>query len=256
MTKRRRKSNDKASLSLPKVGSPAGASPAGMPADVEIMNELVAATSRHDKVVSDTLLFDLRARHEPLVLNVLNAENVPAHDRESVSSRVWDTINRVARKNPGSKGAWDSARGFAGGCPFVPLLKRVCRSRARDYHDETKRIRRRERRLAQAAVLFGDRWQSLGGAAVKPQFPRKRGGNLKQFQPPVSYRVLEVGRGMLAEALATISPRQRRALELHAEGLSNEEIADVLATNSATVSRELKAARQSIRHRAEVVAAG
>jgi RNA polymerase sigma factor (sigma-70 family) len=250
MTKSRRKSNDKTPLSLPPVGSSAG-----QPADGELMNELVAATGRNDKVMADRLLFDLKARHEPLVMNVLKAENVPAHDRDAVSGRVWETIDRVARKPSGSKGFWDPGRGFGGGCPFVPFLKDVCSSRARDYHDTMKTARRRRRRVEEAASTFGDEWHIHGGSAVKAAFPKKRGGNLKHTEPPAAWNVVAAGRTMLATAMTDLSERNRRALELHAEGMSNEEIAAVMGMSAATVSRDLTAARKSIRRLAEAAAA-
>jgi len=253
MSNSRRKSNNKKPLSFPVAGAAAGGSPETA-TDTELMNEAVAAHGRNDKAVYDKILFDLEARHEPLVLNVLRVENVPPHDRDSVAARVWETIDRIARKDSGSKGAWNPGRGFGGVCPFVPLLKDVCCSRARDYHDTMNRARRRQRRVEEAASSYGDRWQSHGGSPAKATVPKKRGGNLKQSQPPAPYRVVEIGRRMLPEALATISERERRALELHAEGLSNTEIAAVVGTSSATVSRVLTVARQQIRHLVEVAA--
>jgi RNA polymerase sigma factor (sigma-70 family) len=247
MTKSRRKSNDKTPLSVLKIDE--------LPlADSGLMNELVAATGRSDKAEADKLLLDLQALHEPLVLNVLRAENVPAHDRDLVSADVWKTIDRAARKVSGSKGAWDPGRGFGGACPFVSFLRGVCRSRARDYHDMMTRARRRQRRIKEAAVTYGDQWQSHGGSPVKAAFPKKRGGNLKQTEPPVSCQVLKVGRSMLAEALKAIPERQRRSLELHAAGLNNEEIAAEVGVSAATVSRDLTAARKKLRRQAEAAA--
>jgi len=254
MKNSRRKSNDKTPLSLPQSDLTGGVPPAGLLPGGELMNELVVATGRNDKAVADRVLYDLKALHEPLVLNILRAERVPHHDRDFVVGRVWETINRVARKDPGVKGAWDPGRAFGGGCPFVPLLKKVCRSRARDYHDMMTRARRRRRRLAEAAATHGERWQSQGGSPAKASCPKKRGGNLKQSQPPAPCRVVEVGRRMLPEALGALSPRQRRALELHAEGLNNREIAVEVGTAAATVSRDLTAARKRIRHLVEAAA--
>jgi len=253
MTQRRRKSNDKTPLAFSAVESAAGRSPEAA-TDTEMMNELVAASGRHDKAVVDKILFDLRARHEPLVMNVLRIENVPAHDREFVAGKVWENIERIARKPPGTKGEWNPRRGRDGGCPFVPLLKDVCSSRACDYHGTSKTQRRRHRRLEEAAATFGDEWQSLGGSPVRNPFPKKRGGNLKLTRPPASQKVLEVGRGMLAKAMASLGARERRILELHAEGLSNEEIAKVTKISAATVSRDLTRARDTIRDLAEAAA--
>jgi len=253
MSNSRRKSNDKTPLSFPAAGSTAGGLPEAA-TDTELMNEAVAAHGRNDKVGYDKILFDLKARHEPLVLNVLRAENVPPHDRDSVAALVWNTIDRIARKDSGLQGAWDPGRGFGAGCPFVPFLKTVCRSRACDYHDTMKTARGRRRRVAEAAATYGEQWQSHGGSPVKATGPKKRGGNLKQSQPPAPYRVVEAGRRMLPDALAAISERERRALELHAEGLSNEEIAAVVGTSSPTVSRDLTAAREKIRLLVETAA--
>ena len=250
MTKSRRKSNDKTPLVLAESGSSTAA-----PVGGDLMNELVAAAGRNDKAVENKVLSDLMALHEPLVLNILRVENVPAHDRDSVRGRVWDTIHRVARKPSGAKGFWDPGRGFRGGCPFKPFLKKVCRSRARDYHDTTKTARRRQRRIEEAASTFGDEWHIHGGSAVKAEFPKKRGGNLKQTEPPAAWNVVAGGRTMLATAMAGLSERNRRALELHAEGMSNEEIAAAMGMSSATVSRVLTAARKSIRRLAEAATA-
>lgn len=250
MKNSRRKSNDKTPLSFPAAGSAAGGSPVAA-TDTELMNEFVAACGRNDKAVIDKILFDLTARHEPFVMNVLRSENVPAHDRELVAGKVWETLARVARKPSGAKGAWNPHRGRQGGCPFVPYLRKVCRSRARDYHGTVKTQRRRLRRIEEAASTFGADWQSHGGTPPKNPNPTKRGGNLKQTKAPAAWHVVEIGKAMLAAAMNDLPERERRALELHAEGLSNEEIAEVVKTSSPTVSRDLKEARQKVRGRAE-----
>ena len=254
MKQSRRKSNDKPILSFPKVDSAAGGSSAAATTDTELMNELVAACGRNDKAVLDKTLFDLKARHEPVVLNVLRSENVPAHDRDLVSGEVWKNIARIARKAPGSKGAWNPDRGRDGGCPFVPLLKDICSSRARDYHRTEKTQRRRRRRIEEAASTFGAGWRDHGGAPLKADFPQKRGGNLKQTQAPAAWNVVAIGKAMLPTAMAQLEPRERQALELHAEGLNNEEIAKVVKTSPATVSRDLTRARAEIRRKAEAAA--
>jgi len=255
MTQSRRKSNDKIPLRLT-VASPAsgGASSSPAPTDRLLMNELQSACGRNDKAVRDRILFDLKARHDSFVMNMLSREKVPAADRESVSGRVWETIGRVAGKPQGVKGAWDPDRGLDGGCPFVPLLSKVCSSRARDYHDAAKTQRRRLRHLEEATKSFGDAWQSKGGTRAKPAFPRKRGGNLKQAQPPAGWKVVAAGERLLATAMAGLPERQRRALELHAEGMNNEEIALIIGTSSPTVSRDLTEARTTIRRLAEAAA--
>jgi len=255
MTKSRRKSNDKTPLSVPAVGSASGGSPVAA-SDTELMNDFVAASGRNDKAVIDKILFDLKARHEPLVLNVLRLENVPAHDRDPVAGDVWKTIDRVARKPAGSKGAWNPHRGRDGGCPFVPYLRKVCRSRACDYHSTKKTERGRRRRIEEAAATFGAEWQGHGGAPPKNLCPAKRGGNLKQTKPPAAWHVVEAGRAMLATAMNDLPERERRALELHAEGLNNEEIAVAMKIGPATVSRDLTRARDRIRDLVEAAAAG
>lgn len=256
MSKRRRKSNDKPRFSFPKAQPGPAASPAGSaPTDADLMNEFQAACSRNDKPVLNKVLFNLMARHDSLVLNILHRENVPFHDREAVAGLVWETISRIAHKPAGSQGAWDCGRGLGGGCPFMPLLKQVSRSRARDYHGTGKAERRRYRRLEEAAGKFGADWRALGGSPPRADGPRGRGGNLRQTQPPASWRVVAVGQAMLADALASVPSRQRAALELHAEGMSNEEIATAVGTSSPTVSRDLTAARKTIRQLAEAVAA-
>lgn len=253
MKKSHRKSNDKTPLSLPKAPAAAGGSAAAA-TDSELMNDLVAAAGRNDKAELDKLFFDLWARHEQVVLNVLRSENVPAHDRDSVAGKVWDTIDRVARKPAGSTGFWDPGRGFGGGCPFVPFVREIARSRARDYHGTVKTQRRRRRRLEAAAETFGDDWNVHGGSPAKDTAPKKRGGNLKQTEAPAPWSVVAVGRTMLAAAMNELPERRRKALELHGEGLSNEEIAVVLGTSPATVSRELSQACRVIRRRVEAVA--
>jgi len=253
MTKSRRKSNDKTPPSFPAVGSTSGGSPVAA-SDTELMNEFVAASGRNDKAVIDKILFDLKARHEPLVMNVLRLENVPAHDRDPVAGDVWKTIDRIARKPGGSKGAWNPHRGRDGGCPFVPFLKDVCRSRARDYHSTKKTERGRRRRIEEAAATFGDDWQGHGGTPPKNLCPAKRGGNLKQTKPPAAWHVVEAGRAMLATAMNDLPERERRALELHAEGLNNEEIAVAMKIGPATVSRDLTRARDRIRDLVEAAA--
>ena len=256
MSKRRRKSNDKPQFSFPKAQPGPAASPAGSgPTDADLMNEFQAACGRNDKQELNKALFDLMARHDRLVLNILQREQVPTHDRAAVAGLVWETISRIAHKPAGSQGAWDRGRGLGGGCPFVPLLKQVSRSRARDYHGTEKAERRRYRRLEEAAGTFGADWRALGGSPPRAEEPRRRGGNLRQTQPPASWRVVAVGQAMLADALAAVPRRQRAALELHAEGMSNEEIASAVGTSSPTVSRDLTAARKTIRQLAEAAAA-
>lgn len=255
MTNSRRKSNDKTPLALPKVPPVPGCSQSGVvPTDTELMNTLQSACGRNDKAVLDRILIDLHARHESIVLNVLSRERVPAHDRGLVAGKVWETIHKIASKAPGTRGAWDPGRGLGGNCPFVPLLKRVASSRARDYLGSDKTQRRRRRRLEEAAARFGDDWRVHGGKPVKDSDPKKRGGNLKQTKPPATLKVVARGRAMLGEALETLPGRQRRVLDLHAEGLNNEEIAKVIGKSSPTVSRDLTTARETIRGLVEAAA--
>ena len=61
---------------------------------------------------------------------------------------------------------------------------------------------------------------------------------------------------MLATAMNDLPERERRALELHAEGLNNEEIAVAMKIGPATVSRDLTRARDRIRDLVEAAAAG
>lgn len=133
-------------------------------ADVRLDMELMNALTESKGTDSDSLR-QVMVRHERLVWNALRRSQVRPCDVDEVAGRVWDKVWTMT-----CRGAWDAGRARHVRDPFVPLLKRICRSKALDFHRATGRARQRQERFAEAVMACGADWrEKLAGS------PRRRG---------------------------------------------------------------------------------
>lgn len=191
--------------------------------DAELMNQLSAAEPRNDRPLEE-----LMARHEGLVFNELARRNIRPCDVEDVANLVWMKMWKIGRD-----GKWNADRAVYSQDPFLPLLHRVVNSEAMDFHRKAARERKKTARIVEACEAWGDEWRDrLAGAgrrAKKPEQPLS-GGVPDSLRPVVE----------------TLPDRLRIPYELHANGLTNREIAVKIGCSWGEVSRRLKAARRSI----------
>lgn len=212
-----RKSDDRATAT-------AGGKPlADVRLDAELMNALVASQGRDERNLAE-----LKSRHDRLVINQLRSHNLRGFEADEVACIVWEQVWKM-----GCKGTWNAARARHTSDPFVPLLKRICKSRAMDFHRRTTRERRRQDRLFDAARSYGDDWQeALGGSrgqAAVAERPAPAG------VPP-----------HLAAAVAGLPERLRCVYELHSRGRSVRSISPEVGCSPGEVSRRLMAAREQL----------
>ena len=118
--------------------------------DMELMNALAESQG-----TDSACLGKLMTRHEKLVWNTLRRWQVRPCDVDEVAGKVWEKVWDMSRV-----GAWDASRARHVRDPFVPLLKKICKSKALDFHKATGRARRRHERFAEAVVACGDDWRA------------------------------------------------------------------------------------------------
>lgn len=191
--------------------------------DAELMNELSASEPGDDRP-----LRELMSRYKGLVFNELLRRNIRRCDLEDLANLVWLKVWQIGRDEK-----WDAGRAVHSADSFVPLLRSIVNSRAMDFHRRATGERKKSARIAEAAEAWGDDWRDhLAGAgrrAAKPVSSVPAG-------VPESIRPVVDG----------LPERLRGVYELHAEGLTNREIAKRVGCSWGEVSRRLKAARQAI----------
>lgn len=122
-------------------------------ADVRLDMELMNALSESKGTDSDCI-GELMIRHERLVWNVLRRMGVRACDVDDVAGKVWVKVWDMSRL-----GRWNANRARHVRDPFVPLLKTICESKAKDFHRATGREYRRREIFAEAVAACGDDWR-------------------------------------------------------------------------------------------------
>lgn len=191
--------------------------------DAELMNQLSAAEPRNDRPLEE-----LMARHETLVFNELARRNIRGCDVEDVANLVWMKMWKIGRD-----GKWDAGRAVHSQDPFLPLLRTVVNSEAMDFHRRAARERKKKDRIVEACEAWGDEWRDhLAGAERRAKKPEQ----------PLSGGVP----GSLKPVVETLPDRLRIPYELHADGLTNREIAVKVGCSWGEVSRRIKAARKAI----------
>ena len=219
----------------------------GSPSD--LMNKLQASDGQNSKPLSD-----LMVQHEGLVLNELRRWNIRPCDTDSVVSNVWLCVWRVSRIPVARPAAWNPSLRTGSVDPFVPLLARIVRTKAIDFHRSCKINRQQQQRLSDTAKVFGDDWKN----AATPSASRRRDADaspVNRNPSAPSRRLAELGRGMLEKELAGLPEKQRAVLELHRRGYTNRAIAKMVDCSWGEVSRRLTNAKKAILRRVNVKAA-
>lgn len=191
--------------------------------DAELMNALTASEGK-----DNTSLGTLMVRHRGLVLNELRRWNIRRCDVDDVASKVWNKVWTMGRDR-----TWNADRAVHVSDPFVPLLKKICKSKAMDFYRVTKRERKQRNKLALAFDAWGDDWREKM-AGPRPKLPRA--ARLKPDGVPAH----------LQGAVARLPDRLRRIYELHSNGMSNVDISTTVGCSKGEVSKRLNAAREAL----------
>lgn len=245
---------DRKLLREPKVPTDRLVGTAGERTATELMNDLQASGGTNDKVLSD-----LQVRLGGVVMNQLRRAGVRQDAIEEVFAGVWRRVWKTSQKPAGTKGAWNPSRARHTSDPFVPWLKQVAANSGRDWHRKNGRQRKRHAEFKSFVERHGDAWLEERGdwqAEGQPgeASPKRRKKSRKvearvekraKDVPAVSRRQAAAGRKRVAETVAVLDERQRRVLELCAEGLTNVEIAVIVGCSKGEVSRRLTAARKA-----------
>lgn len=196
---------------------------AGVRLDAELMNVLTASEGK-----DNASLGELMIRHRSLVFNELRRWNIRRCDVDDVAGKVWTKVWSLGRD-----GKWDANRARHVRDPFMPLLKRICKSKAMDFHRGSTRERKRQERVTNAFEAWGHGWQE------KMASPRRRPARAERPEP-VGVPVHLVG------AVATLPERLRTVYELHAQGFTNVKISSTVGCSKGEVSKRLNAARETL----------
>jgi DNA-directed RNA polymerase specialized sigma24 family protein len=191
--------------------------------DLELMNALTAAEGKDNAALGELMI-----RHRGLVFNELRRWNIRRCDVDEVAGDVWNTVWRI-----GSQGKWSVDRARHVKDPFVPLLKRICDSRAKDFHRGVSRERKRQERVTNAFDAWGHDWRE------KLATPRRRCPRAERPEPagvPAH----------LTGAVAVLPERLRTVYELHAKGFTNVKISGEVGCSKGEVSKRLNAAREAL----------
>jgi len=210
----------------------------------ELMNELQASGGTNSKVLSELIV-----RHGHIVVNALHRARVLRHDIDIIAKRVWDKVWDISKKAPTEEGAWNAGRSRLTNDPFIPLIKTIANSQAIDYHRRCKVERKRRTRLEETVRVHGGGWreqlESQGRRGDSPAGRRKQPANSKQ-DSGMTRRSAAAARDSLPEIVAGLPEKERKVLELHAQGLKNSEIAPIVGCSKGEVSRRLKRARGEV----------
>jgi RNA polymerase sigma factor (sigma-70 family) len=192
--------------------------------DKDLMNAATASAGKNHRSF-DALVI----RYETLIRNGLRRANVRSCDQDEVANSVLIKLWKIARD-----GKWDAARAKHSDDPFLPLLRRIIDSQAKDFFRGVSRRKTRMEKIAEAAHACGESWRTLLSPA-----PSSRGHG----EAPDPSGVPEV----LKDAVAALPEKLRLAFTLHAEGLSNRAIAAQTGYSWGQVSKQLKKARELLR---------
>jgi RNA polymerase sigma factor (sigma-70 family) len=244
---------DRKLLREPKVSAHRLVGTSGELTATELMNELQASGGTNDKVLSD-----LQVRLGGVVMNQLRRAGVRHDVIEEVCAGVWRRVWKTSCKPAGTKGAWNPARARHTTDPFIPWLKRVARSRGIDWHRHNGRLRKQRQKLKDFIEHHGAAWLDERGDWEDEKQPGrgpKRRKKPSTAEPAVEKRAKGVpvatrrqaaaGLDRVATTVAALDERQRRVLELCAEGLTNVQIAAAVGCSKGEVSRRLTAARKA-----------
>lgn len=203
---------------------PTGGEPlADVHLDTDLMNALVASQGRDEEPLAQ-----LKCRHERLVFNELRRRNLRGFDAEDVASVVWEQVWKM-----GLQGTWNVNRARHSSDPFVPLLKRICNSKAMDFHRREMREKNRRERIVEAVAAHGHDWRgALAGS----------GRRVAATERPAPAGVP----ARLEAAVAALPERLRRVYELHARGFTNRKISAEVGCSWGEVSRRLTKAREHL----------
>lgn len=191
--------------------------------DAELMNALAASQGRDGEPLAE-----LKARHERLVLNELRGHNLRGFEADDVACLVWTQVWKMGRD-----GKWNANRATYSSDSFVPLLKRICKSRAIDFHRQSQRDRGHREQIVDAFRAHGDDWRE---ALAGPHRAEARAERPEPAGVPVH----------LQPAVARLPEKLRRVYELHMQGLPVRKIAPEVGCSPSQAAKRLMDAREQL----------
>lgn len=194
-------------------------------------------------------LLELQHRYDHSIERALRKYSIRDwHDRQSLSSDVWQKVIKVATLPADARGAWNPARARHAADPFRPLLNRIVRSKAIDFHRKAKRQKLRFTAFTDDVARFGNDASAL---AETSRAARRRlldcVNPSKAPQPisgPLNRRLAAATTpSTLAAAVDALPGSLGRPLLLHAEGSTCAAIAAAEGISRGEACKRLKEAR-------------
>jgi DNA-directed RNA polymerase specialized sigma24 family protein len=171
-------------------------------------------------------------------------------DRESLKQDIWLKVQKLVRRAPDERGAWDPRRAAAAADPLAPLLSTIASSKAIDFLRKRDRARKRIEGYLEDRKHWGDnvseyaftnrgarrRIAAKGPVSVEP----------KPFEAGATRRAAAAARGQLLATVAGLPEKIRRPLLLEAEGKTCVEIGRVVGVVPSTAWKRANKAKASV----------
>jgi RNA polymerase sigma factor (sigma-70 family) len=160
-------------------------------------------------------------------------------------------VVRVTLISPGSHGAWNPSRSCHPTDPFQPLLSRIVRSKAIDFHRKAKRQRTRFTAYAEDLARFGDNVADLAETRRAARRRLLECVNPSKAPPPITGPLTRwlaaAARPEVAAAVAELPERLKRPLLHHSTGGTCATISKKEGISPGEVSKRMQKARELLR---------
>ncbi len=172
-------------------------------------------------------------------------------DRQSITNEIWEKVVRVTLIPQDSRGAWNPSRSRHSTDPFQPLLSRIIRSKAIDFHRKSKRQKTRFTAYTEDLARFGDDVADLAKTRRLARRRRLECVNPSEAQPPITgpltRRLAAAARPEVAAAVAELPERLKRPLLLHTTWGTCATISKKEGISPGKVSERMQKARERLR---------
>ena len=168
-------------------------------------------------------------------------------DRQSITSAIWEKVVQVTLIPAGTRGAWDASRSRHPTDPFQPLLGRIVRSKAIDFHRKAKRQKLRLAAYTDDVARFGDDVSTLAETSRAARRRLLACAKPSKVPPPISgpltRRLAAAARGEITAAVARLPDALKRPLLLQAAGNTCAAIATAEGISAGEACKRLAKAR-------------
>jgi RNA polymerase sigma factor (sigma-70 family) len=221
---------------------------ADLPA-AELLNTLRETGGRDGEA-----LLELQARYDRSIERKLQKYDIRDWlDRQSITNEIWEKVVRVTLIPQDSRGAWNPSRSRHSTDPFQPLLSRIIRSKAIDFHRKAKRQKTRFTAYTEDLARFGDDVADLAETRRPARRRLLECVNPSKAPPPITgpltRRLAAAARPEVAAAVAELPERLKRPLVLHSTGGTCATISEKEGISPGEVSKRMQKARERLRDR-------